>query len=85
MRSLAFWVCMAAAIIGATHTLWAVPYVVVGLAASLYVAVIVATNKRDRDKALWRRTMLSMRADKQHQQYMKGDPAGTHGEYPPSI
>lgn len=85
MRSLAFWVCMAAAIVGATHTLWPVLYSLLVLAVCLYVAVVWARFTEESKEIRAAKDVIIARADKQHQQFMQGDPAGIHGEYPPAF
>lgn len=84
MRVLAFWVCMGAAIVGATHTLWAILYVVVGLAVCLYVAGIWARFTEENNEIRATRDAIIARADKQHRQFMRGKTAGTYGDYPPA-
>jgi hypothetical protein len=83
MGELIVWLIVGALVFAVLRLIW--PLIVLGIA--MYLAIKIGKHVVARhDKAVGARRAahqeLRARADRQHAQILRGDPAGVHGQYP---
>lgn len=83
MAQLIGWLLAAAFVVAVVRAIW--PFIVLGIAAYLAVEIVKRVVKHHNSVIAARhaaRDALRARADRQHAQVLRGNPAGVYGDYP---
>lgn len=84
MQAITFCIVLLLVFVGITHTWWILFSALAAIMVCIYVCTVIYQFGEENRAIQATRAAIAARADKQHEQFMSGDPAGYYGIYKPA-